>query len=80
MPLDEEIGCLGVVLRAMGNALEFAFNWLHTGEFFGFLGAWTVRLLTFGRCKPDPESWSAIMLGFVLFVACLVAIKTWGWG
>ena len=78
MPLDEGIGCLGVVLRALGGALEFAFNWCHTGEFFGFIASWTIRLLTFGRCKPDPESWGMIMLGFVIFAALVIAAGTWG--
>jgi hypothetical protein len=73
MPLDEGIGCLGVALRALWAGIEFVLELSHLGDLLGYLGSWTVRLVTLNRCKPDPESWNAIIIGFVVLVAlCIV--------
>ncbi len=45
------------------------------GEWLGYLGSWTVRLLSFGRWKPDAESWEAVGIGFVVLVAAVVCGK-----
>lgn len=71
MPFDES-GCVGVILRMLGAFVEFIFTWCHTGDVLGYLGAWTVRIVTFGYCKPDPESWGMILLGFMVLVALCV--------
>jgi len=42
------------------------------GERLGDLGSWTVRLLSFGRYKPDPESWEAIGIGFFVLIGLVV--------
>lgn len=63
MPLDEALGCLGLILRLVMGVLEVVCDTLNFADLLGHLGSWTVRLLTFGREKPDPESWSAIFYG-----------------
>lgn len=77
MPLDEA-GLLRVVLRVLGGffeaVLDFFFYTCHTGDVLGYLGAWTVRIVTLGYCKPDPESWGMIFLGFVVLVALCVLV------
>lgn len=42
------------------------------GGLLGPVGAWTVWLLTLNRCRLDPESWSAIGLGWALLVGAIV--------
>lgn len=42
------------------------------GRLLGPLGAWSVRLVTLNRCRPDAESWSMIGLGWVILVAMIV--------
>ena len=42
------------------------------GERLGDLGSWTVRLLSLGFYKPDPESWEAIGIGFVVLITLLI--------
>ena len=44
------------------------------GERLGDLGAWTVRLLSLGCYKPDPESWEAIGIGFVVLIILLIFV------
>jgi hypothetical protein len=72
MPIDEAAGCLAVFFRLLGGVAE---GLLETGSFggiFGYLGSWTVRLVTWGRYKPDPESVRAVLLGLALVVALIV--------
>lgn len=78
MPLDEGIGCLGTLLSGLLRLIDFLLELGHAGEMLGWLASWTIRLLTFGRCKPDPESGGMILLGFVIFVALVIAAGTWG--
>ncbi len=73
MPLDEA-GLVGVVLRIFGTIFLEFMVWSHMGDVLGYLGAWTVRIVTFGYCKPDPESWGMILLGFVVLVALCVLV------
>lgn len=42
------------------------------GGLLGPAGAWTARLLTLNRCRLDPESWSAIGLGWAVLVGAIV--------
>jgi hypothetical protein len=48
------------------------------GERLGDLGSWTVRLLSFGLCRPDPESWEAIGIGFGVLTGLAVCWGLWG--
>ena len=77
MPLDEGVGCIAVVLRTLWGVIEFLLELGHLGELLGYLGSWTVRLLTLGRYKPDPESWEGIIIGFVVLVSLLVIWGVW---
>ncbi|WP_395733952.1 hypothetical protein [Prosthecobacter sp.] len=45
------------------------------GERLGDLGSWTVRLLSLGFYKPDPESWAAIGIGFFVLIGAVVYWK-----
>lgn len=44
------------------------------GSVLGYLGAWTVRIVTFGFWKPDPETWGMILTGFLVLVALCVLV------
>lgn len=43
----------------------------------GRLGSWTAWLLSFGRWDVDDESWTAIIIGWVVFVGVIVWMKIW---
>lgn len=73
MPFDES-GCIGTVLRMFGTIVLETIAWSHVDAVLGYLGAWTVRIVTFGYCKPDPESWGMIFLGFWVLVALCVLV------
>ncbi|MGV3659521.1 MAG: hypothetical protein ACO1TE_05035 [Prosthecobacter sp.] len=76
MPLEAAAGCLGTLLRAVVEiVLEFIVAYFL--DFCGHLGAWTVRVLTLGLSKPDPESWASILLGFLEVVGLVVAGTHW---
>jgi hypothetical protein len=76
MPLNEGIGCLGVVLKFLAALVMGAAEGLLEGvvDFLGHVGAWTERIATFGRSKPDPESWMSIAVGFVVVVVTAVMV------
>ncbi|MBE2287641.1 MAG: hypothetical protein IAE77_29560 [Prosthecobacter sp.] len=42
------------------------------GRLLGPLGTWSVRVATLNRCRPDPESWGMIGLGWLILVAVIV--------
>ncbi|WP_395717457.1 hypothetical protein [Prosthecobacter sp.] len=48
------------------------------GGLLGPVGAWTVRLLTLNQCKPDPESWGSICLGWGLLVGAIILLGSQG--
>jgi hypothetical protein len=78
MPIEEGAGCLAVILRVACGLVELLLDWGTLGEGFGFVGSWVVRLVTLGRCKPDPESWPAIILGILVMLTLMIlAAKLW---
>lgn len=48
------------------------------GVLLGHAGAWTLRLLTLGRYKPDPESWEALWIGLMVLLAILIGAAICG--
>lgn len=41
----------------------------------GGLGAWAARILTVGCYRPDPESWVAVAIGFVVLTVLLITCE-----
>ncbi|MDZ4404067.1 hypothetical protein [Prosthecobacter sp.] len=80
MPLNEGVGCLAVLLKFLveligglaEGLLESAFV-----DFLGWIGAWTERIVTLGRSKPDPESWFCIAIGFVVVILTVTLMVWW---
>lgn len=71
MTLLHDPGWVGVVLKlavfivigAVGMVIEHKMvDWMV------HFGAWVERLLTFGRHRPDPDSWFSIIFGFILTI------------
>ncbi len=75
MPLDEGIGCLGMLLRGVWVVLQYSGETLHIVDILGFVGSWPLRLLSFGWWKPDSESWEAVFMGGIIIVAVIVAVS-----
>ncbi len=47
-------------------------------EVMGRLGAGTARLISLGKWDVDEESWAALIIGWFVFVAGIVAWVWWG--
>lgn len=78
MPIEEGAGCLAVILRVLGGLAEVLLETSHLGDVCGYFYSWTMRLVTFGRYKPDPESWEAVIIGIVMLIGLLIfAGKMW---
>lgn len=78
MPLEEGIGCLGMLLRvALEVVPEFILESLF--RLCGRLGAWTIRGVTLGGARPDPESWTSILLGVLELAGGIVAVVYLPW-
>lgn len=43
------------------------------------LGVCAAWLASFGRWDVDDESWTAVILGWCVFVAGIVAVSVWRW-
>ena len=50
----------------------------HAPLVLGKLGSWVPWLLTLGRWSPDEESWTALIIGWFVLVAIIVAGSLWG--
>jgi hypothetical protein len=65
-----EITAEALMIQLIEAVAEFFF-WMAeevAGVFFGHVGSWTVRLITFGKCSVDDQGWTAIIIGW-----CVVA-------
>lgn len=70
MPLAE--GCLEVIARVV---LEVV------GEYVpGFVGRWTLWILTLGRCHPEIDSPAALITGFITIVLLIFAVTRYVYG
>lgn len=45
----------------------------------GKLGSWTAWLISLGRWDVDDESWTALIIGWTLFLACIISVVYWRW-
>ena len=66
---DEAIGCVAGLFRTTGGfIIEFFFEII-----CGYVGHYTVRLITFGKTHLEPDSFSAIASGFITILCiCLL--------
>ncbi len=80
MPLDEGIlmALLHGLVRFLGFLLECLIeflSWSLMEVVFGYLGAWTARILTVGFWRPEPDTPAAVAVGIgaaavIIWVAC----------
>ena len=74
MPLDEMGGCLAALIRVIGGMLELFATTSGWSDVLGFIGRWFVKLITLGRVDLDAESWTAILIGFGVFVGLITLL------
>ncbi len=62
------------MLRMTGIALRFVLEWL--GEHVaGWIGAVTVKAVTFGRCDPDSDGPLSLITGVAVLIAIALGIS-----
>lgn len=49
----------------------------HSTLVLGKLGFWTARLVSLGKWDVDEESWTALILGWFVFLALIVSGACW---
>lgn len=75
MPDEAAAGCLVGLFRFLACIAEFILE-VAPAEFIGWIGRWTLRVITFGRSNRDSEDAWCLVTGIFLIMA-LLAVGVW---
>ena len=70
---DEALGCLAVILHALAELIASLAQFL-PGEFFGWIGKWTLRGITFGHSDRSSDDLACVLTGLAMFIGVIVLV------